>query len=278
MQNSIFLSHKSTDKETVRLYYSALKAAGFSPWLDDENMHAGDQLDRGILDGFKESCAVVFFLTPSFKDELFLAAEINHARRQEREKGGRFRIIPLIVPGTGLDREAVPELLRDYVWIQEDNHLASFTKLVAALPIRLGSPAWTMEPSEQQLDNSLGSVKGKIESPTEAAVVAPEWCGVSGSVSGYDGQALYLFTGTSRRFWPSPKITPDPEGHWNGHVNLGHKDKDHTIRLAAVDADMERYIETYRQLADKVGDYKGMEIDRFPYCLDRINVSIELPN
>lgn len=276
MQNHIFLSHKSTDKETVKLYYAALKAAGFSAWLDDENMHAGDKLDRSILEGFKESCAVVFFLTPSFKDELFLAEEINYAKEQEREKGGRFRIIPLIVPGTGADRAAVPELLRGYVWIQENSHLTSFTKLIAALPIRPGPPSWTLEPSDEQLDNSLRSIKGKIDSPAEAAVVAPEWCSVSGSVTGYDGQALYLFTGTSRRFWPSPKITPDPEGHWNGRVNLGHKDKDHTIRLTAVDADMERYIETYRQLADDV-DHRGMEINRFPYCLDRINVSIVLP-
>src|SRR5207245_3399448 len=65
----IFLSHKSVDKPLVYRYYHALKTLGFDPWLDERNMPAGANLEREVLRGFEESCAAVFFITDSFKDE-----------------------------------------------------------------------------------------------------------------------------------------------------------------------------------------------------------------
>ncbi len=66
MQDRILLSHKGANKSVVRLYYRALKAGGFCPWLDEEDMPAGTNPDRGIRQGFKDSCAVVFFLGRGF--------------------------------------------------------------------------------------------------------------------------------------------------------------------------------------------------------------------
>ena len=53
--HKIFLSHKGADKPLVRRYSSTLKALGFNPWLDEDAMVAGTELDRGILKGFKDS-------------------------------------------------------------------------------------------------------------------------------------------------------------------------------------------------------------------------------
>lgn len=139
MRDRIFLSHKGADKATVRLYYRALRSAGFRPWLDEEDMPAGINPDRGIRQGLKDSCAVIFFLTPDFKDDKFLKDEINYAKEEERQKGDRFTIISLIVPETNKSgKPNIPDLLHQYVWIQEESHLASLSKTFEALlPIRL---------------------------------------------------------------------------------------------------------------------------------------------
>jgi hypothetical protein len=52
-------------------------------------MAAGVELDRGILQGFNDSCAAVFFVTPRFKDENYLATEVNYAMIEKRKKGAR---------------------------------------------------------------------------------------------------------------------------------------------------------------------------------------------
>jgi hypothetical protein len=54
-------------------------------------MPAGTSPDRALLQGMKDSCGVVFFVTPSFKDEGFLESEINYAMQQKREKKRNLR-------------------------------------------------------------------------------------------------------------------------------------------------------------------------------------------
>jgi hypothetical protein len=60
----IFLSHKGVDKEMVRRFEGLLRELGFDTWLDDDAMPAGAQPDRAIQEGFRDSCAAVFFVTP----------------------------------------------------------------------------------------------------------------------------------------------------------------------------------------------------------------------
>lgn len=276
MQDRILLSHKGANKPTVRLYHRALKAAGFSPWLDEEDLPAGTNPDRGIRQGFKDSCAVVFFLTTDFKDEKFLGDEINYAKEEERLKGDRFAIISLIVPETGKAEEpTVPDLLHQYIWIREANHLTSLAKIFEALPIRPGRSRWKTEPDPDELDAALKSVKGKIYSPGDSQTVPPRQCRVTGIVERYNQQPFYLFTGGAERFWPSARIKPDPDGRWTGEVNLGERSPTVKIRLAAVDPNMAQYIEVYRSQAGHM-NHSGMVIPRFPVLLDTITVKVDL--
>lgn len=134
----IFLSHKSVDKPLVHRYYHALKAVGFEPWLDEPNMPAGSNLERELLRGFEESCAAVFFVTDNFRDERYLATEVDYAVRQKREKGRRFAIITLRYS----DASPVPSLLATYVYRDISNDLQGFHELVKALPIELGPIRW----------------------------------------------------------------------------------------------------------------------------------------
>jgi len=277
VKDRIVLSHKTQNKPVVRLYCDGLQAAGFRPWLDAQEMHAGDSPDEGIIRAFKESCAVVFFLTPEFKVDKFLKDEIRYAKVEEREKGDRFRLISLMVPQNGKPGTAnVPDLLKPYLRIEKASHLASLTEIIKALPVRLGASRWKTEPEEP--DAALKRIKGKIITPADNNTVSPGRCRVSGVVAmeTYNQQALYLFTGEADRFWPSARIVPNPEGHWHGEVNLGRSYSTGTIRFVAVDSNLAEYIEVYRSQAGYM-KHSGMVIPRFPAGLDRIRVRVSLP-
>ena len=134
----IFLSHKTADKPLVRRYYHALKELGFKPWLDEADMKAGTGRERGLLAGFEESCAAVFFVTRNFKDESFLATEVEYAISQKRKKGQKFAVVTLVFD----DDVSVPGLLEPFVWKHVQNDLEGFTELVQALPLELGPARW----------------------------------------------------------------------------------------------------------------------------------------
>ena len=137
-ETRIFLSHKSENKELVRRYHRVLQELGFDPWLDDPDMPAGTELNRGILAGVNESCAVVFFITEDFKDERILSDEIDYAKIRKIKQGNKFAIITLKFPGTA----EVPELLEKYVYKPIDNDLDGLYEIVRALPIVLGPVRW----------------------------------------------------------------------------------------------------------------------------------------
>lgn len=137
----IFLSHKSRNKDIVRRYYTALKEVGFDPWLDESNMAAGANLERELLRGFDESCAVVFFMTEHFTDENYLATEIDYALEQKRQKDKKFAIITLRYPGAN----NVPRPLTRFLYRDIDNDLDGFREIIKGLPIELGSARWKRE-------------------------------------------------------------------------------------------------------------------------------------
>ena len=137
-ETRIFLSHKSVDKPLVYRYYNALKTLGFNPWMDEPAMPAGANLEREILKGFTESCAAVFFITESFRDEKYLAAEVDYAVMQKRKKDRKFVIITLRYHGS----VPVPDLLTPYIYKDVSNDLKGFNELLRALPIELGPTRW----------------------------------------------------------------------------------------------------------------------------------------
>ncbi|SDB74441.1 toll/interleukin-1 receptor domain-containing protein [Belnapia rosea] len=137
----IFLSHKGADKPLVRRFKETLSLLGFDPWIDEDAMPAGTNLERGLLKGFEDSCAVVFFITPRFVDENYLATEVDYARQQLRGKGEkRFRIITLLFDGA--DEKHVPQLLRSYVFNRSYDDLEALRHILKALPVELGPVHW----------------------------------------------------------------------------------------------------------------------------------------
>ena len=131
----VFLSHKGVDKTDVTDYKNTLSLLGFDPWFDDDAMPAGTPLERGLYRGMRDSCGVVFFITPSFKDEGYLETEINYAIQEKRQKGDRFAVITLQFVGTDGKVGEIPELLKTYVWKKPKSSLEALREIVRALPV-----------------------------------------------------------------------------------------------------------------------------------------------
>jgi hypothetical protein len=132
----IFLSHKSADKPMVRAYRDMLRVIGFDPWMDEDDLKAGDKLHRGIEKGFRDSCAVVFFVTKNYVDEKYLATEVDYAISQKYDKGDRFSIITLVFAEDEVQPN-VPSLLHQYVFKYPKNQFEALTEILKALPLKL---------------------------------------------------------------------------------------------------------------------------------------------
>jgi hypothetical protein len=179
----IFLSHKGVDKGTVKDFKNTLEALGYSPWIDEDAMPAGTTLERGILQGMQESCGVVFFITPSFKDEGYLETEVNYAISEKRKKGDKFSIISLQFVDQNGNKGKIPELLEHYVWKTPNSHLEALREIIRALPVIVNTVDW-----REGIDGVI--VTPKIKSMTselseEAKVI------LKTAVSG-DGSLMYL--------------------------------------------------------------------------------------
>ena len=146
----IFLSHKGIDKPIVRNYKKTLETIGFSPWLDEDDLKAGEELERSLLKGFKDSCAAIFFITPFFKDEDFLRTEINYSISEKRDKKEKFSIITLIFSDKEGKKGIVPELLKQFVCKEPENDLEALVEIIRALPIQVGKSVWKHDLSDRE--------------------------------------------------------------------------------------------------------------------------------
>lgn len=153
----VFLSHKGVDKDNlVNDFKDTLRILGYDPWIDEDAMPAGTSLERGLLRGMEDSCGVVFFLTPSFKDEGYLATEVDYAIQQKRKKGDKFAIIALQFVDKNEQSGAIPDLLKQYVWKQPKSTLQALREILRALPIECPSPEW-----RDGIDNVVRTAKTK---------------------------------------------------------------------------------------------------------------------
>ena len=139
----VFLSHRSADKSLVRRFASALDTIGYRTWLDEKAMTAGVVLHRGLLDGMKNSAAAIFFITPDFADEGYLAKEIEYALQQEQERPGEFKIVPIVFRDAAGKTGTVPDLLRTYVYKHPENELEALEEIIRAVPLTIPPPRWT---------------------------------------------------------------------------------------------------------------------------------------
>ena len=133
----IFLAHASEDKFQVRTLYKKLKQEGYSPWLDEENLLAGQVWQEEILKAIQESDFLILCLSnQSITKRGYVQKEFRLALNYCAEcPPDTIYLISL-----RLDDCQVPDLrqgeygiaLRDYQWI--DYHKPDgFTRLIQAI-------------------------------------------------------------------------------------------------------------------------------------------------
>ena len=91
----IFISHSSKDKRFVRKLVSELEARGFSTWLDERELHAGDQLAETIGDAIASAKVVVVVISKASVRSKWLRHELNQAT--ELMIKGKCRLIPVVI-------------------------------------------------------------------------------------------------------------------------------------------------------------------------------------
>src|SRR5271167_267898 len=112
--NRIFLCHSSGDKAAVRDLYDQLRAGGFNPWLDEQDILPGQDWEREIARAVRSSAVVLVCLSRSAVSKAgFIQKEIKYALdvADEQPEGAIF-IIPVRLEGC-----EVPDRLSKWHWV-----------------------------------------------------------------------------------------------------------------------------------------------------------------
>jgi TIR domain len=75
----VFISHASTDKPFVRRLVSRLQMEGFQVWLDEHELHVGDQLAEEISKALSSSQVVLVVVSKASIKSRWLKFELNKA-------------------------------------------------------------------------------------------------------------------------------------------------------------------------------------------------------
>ncbi len=175
----VFLSHKGANKKLVNEFKETLELLGYQPWLDEDAMPAGARIDRELLQGMKDSCGVVFFITQEFKDEGFLGAEIEYALDEDRRKGEKFAIIPLVFVGDDGQSPPIPELLQRFIRKTPASDLEALKEIIRALPVVPGAVDWRKDISDvatlPMLKSTSSDLSEEAKQILEEAVNGNNW-------------------------------------------------------------------------------------------------------
>ena len=121
LQFDVFLAHNSKDKPEVIKIANKLREGGLNPWLDKEQIFAGDNIQEVVFQGISRSKVGAFFISQNrlgaFQRNLELGAIIQFFL-EKKEKG--FRVIPILLP----DISDIPDELyhlKQWAWIRFTN-------------------------------------------------------------------------------------------------------------------------------------------------------------
>jgi photosystem II stability/assembly factor-like uncharacterized protein/energy-coupling factor transporter ATP-binding protein EcfA2 len=115
----VFLSHNSADKPAVEELARRLVKAGVQPWLDRWNLIPGEPWQEAIEEALERCATCAVFVGPSgtgpWQNEEMRAA----IDRRVRESEGRFRVIPVLLPGAERgERSRLPTFLVATTWVE----------------------------------------------------------------------------------------------------------------------------------------------------------------
>ncbi len=119
MSFDVFLSHSSADKPAVEELARRLADEGIQLWLDRWHLIPGDPWQPAIEKALAESKTCAVFVGPSGlgpwqNEEMRTAID-----RRVRDSGRRFRVIPILLPGSDrAERSSLPTFLAGTTWVE----------------------------------------------------------------------------------------------------------------------------------------------------------------
>ena len=131
----VFLSHNSLDKPAVEELANRLSQNNLKPWFDKWNLIPGDPWQKAIESALDRCGTCAVFMGPSgispWQNEEMRAA----IDRRVRE--GRFRVIPVLLPGAKRgERSRLPSFMVATTWIEFRKSLdddMAFHRLIAGI-------------------------------------------------------------------------------------------------------------------------------------------------
>jgi hypothetical protein len=110
----VFLSASRGDATRVKPIYDAIKAAGFKPWLDIENLLPGQDWVAAIQSALQQASVFLLFVSNnSVTRRGWLQRETDFAAEKfARSATGTHYVVPV-----RLDPVEPPEILRRYQWV-----------------------------------------------------------------------------------------------------------------------------------------------------------------
>jgi hypothetical protein len=108
----VFISHSSVDKPLVRRLSRRIEREGFTVWLDERELVAGDSLARNISDALDSARVVLVVVSKASIKSKWLSFEVNKAT--DRMVKGECRVIPAVVETVILPSEVGGLLYADF--------------------------------------------------------------------------------------------------------------------------------------------------------------------
>ena len=119
---NVFISHSHHDRDEALRLFELLKKNGASPFLDQEELRAGDNLPRKIRNGIK-TCDKLLLLWSSH------AARSKWVRLEwETAFETKKRIIPYV-----LDSAVLPDALQNFVYVEKEDQMRGHGELFKAV-------------------------------------------------------------------------------------------------------------------------------------------------
>jgi hypothetical protein len=152
-QRYVFISYLHEDRLFAARLAADLRTAGFEPWVDTEQIAAGDDWPQTIAAAISKADAFVFVASRASvgRVESYIYLELRHAI----ERSTRFDLgIPFVFPVVLDDEGAanLPELLDDIQWVDfRRDYAEALSHLIHALPgdIRQQAPVAPAPPKNK---------------------------------------------------------------------------------------------------------------------------------
>jgi hypothetical protein len=144
----VFLAHAREDKERVRAFYKEIKARGFSPWLDEEDLIGGQTWEVEVEKAICESGVFITCLSEnSISKHGFVQKELRLALAEYgKRRSGSILFIPVKLDECEIPDLSIPNLglsISGFHWIEIWKE-GGIDRLIVAIERGLGPASQSM--------------------------------------------------------------------------------------------------------------------------------------